>query len=81
MARVASRSRLMPFIKLARGIRQHRAGVLTAIEQNISNALVEALNGKARLLSHREYGFHSANALIAMIYRRCAAIHIALLHR
>jgi transposase len=64
----ASRSRLKPFVKLARTIRQHKAGVLAAIELNLSNGRLEALNSKVRLLSHRAYGFHSAEALIAMIY-------------
>jgi len=77
----ASRSRLKPFIKLARTIRQHKAGVLAAIELGISNGRLEALNSKVRLLSHRAYGFHSASALIAMIYLCCAGIQIALPHR
>jgi transposase len=33
----ASRSRLRPFVKLARTIRKHKAGVLAAIELNLSN--------------------------------------------
>ncbi len=77
----ASRSRLKPFVKLARTIRKHKAGVLAAVEIGISNGRLEALNSKARLLSHRAYGFHSANALIAMIYLCCAGIQIALPHR
>ena len=77
----ASRSRLKPFVKLARTIRKHRAGVLAAIEPNLSNGRLEALNSKVRLLSHRAYGFHSADALIAMIYLCCAGITIALPHR
>jgi transposase len=77
----ASRSRLKPFIKLARTIRKHKAGVLAATELTISNGRLEALNSKVRLISHRAYGFHSANALIAMIYLCCAGIQIALPHR
>jgi transposase len=77
----ASRSRLKPFIKLARTIRQHKQGVLAAIQLGISNGRLEALNSKVRLLSHRAYGFHSADALIAMIYLCCAGIQIALPHR
>ena len=38
----ASRSRLKPFVKLARTIRQHKAGVLAAIELGISNGRLEA---------------------------------------
>ncbi|MGH8300201.1 MAG: transposase, partial [Steroidobacteraceae bacterium] len=77
----ASRSRLRPFVKLARTIRKHKAGVRAAIELGLSNGRLEALNSKVRLLSHRAYGFHSANALIAMIYLCCAGIHVALPHR
>jgi len=77
----ASRSRLKPFVKLARTIRQHKPGVLAAIELGISNGRLEALNSKVRLISHRAYGFHSATALIAMIYLCCAGIQIALPHR
>ena len=77
----ASRSRLKPFVKLARTIRKHKQGVLAAIELGLSNGRLEALNSKVRLISHRAYGFHSAEALIAMIYLCCARITIALPHR
>jgi len=77
----ASRSRLKPFVKLARTIRKHKAGVLAAIELNLSNGRLEALNSKVRLISHRAYGFHSADALIAMIYLCCTGIQIPLPHR
>ena len=77
----ASRSRLKPFVKLARTIRKHKAGVLAAIELGLSNGRLEALNSKVRLISHRAYGFHSANALIAMIYLCCSGVQIALPHR
>ena len=47
----------------------------------LSNGRLEALNSKVRLISHRAYGFHSADALIAMIYLCCAGIQITLPHR
>jgi transposase len=77
----APRSRLKPFVKLARTIRKHKQGVLAAVELGLSNGRLEALNSKVRLLSHRAYGFHSADALIAMTYLCCAGIQIALPHR
>ncbi len=61
----ASRSRLKPFIKLARTICKHKLGVLAAVELELSNGRLEALNSNVRLLSHRAYGFHSSNALMA----------------
>jgi transposase len=55
--------------------------VLAAVEIAINNGRLEALNSKVRLISHRAYGFHSADALIAMIYLCCAGIQITLPHR
>jgi uncharacterized protein len=52
-----------------------------AAHLGISNGRLEALKSKVRLLSHRAYGFHSATALIAMIYLCSAGIQIALPHR
>ncbi|HUL47242.1 MAG TPA: ISL3 family transposase, partial [Steroidobacteraceae bacterium] len=77
----ASRSRLKPFVKLARTLRAHRHGVLAAIELGINNGRLEALNSRVRLISHRAHGFHSADALIAMVYLCCAGIQIDLPHR
>jgi transposase len=77
----ASRSRLKPFVKFARTVRKHKQGVLAALKLAISNGRLEAMNSTVRLLSHRAYGFHSADALIAMIYLCCAGIQIALPHR
>lgn len=77
----ASRSRLKPFVTLARTLRKHKTGVLAAIELGLSNGRLEGLNSKVRLLSHRAYGFASADALIATIYLCCANITIALPHR
>lgn len=77
----AARSKLKPFVKLARTIRQHKAGILAAITLGINNGRLEALNSKIRLISHRAYGFHSADALIAMVYLCCAGIQIDLPNR
>jgi len=74
----ASRSKLPPFVKLARTLRQHKAGVLAAIELGLSNSRLEALNSKVRLISHRSYGFHTAEPLIALIYLCCGAISVQL---
>ncbi|MGH2905042.1 MAG: transposase, partial [Solirubrobacteraceae bacterium] len=62
-------------------IRKHKTGVLAAIELGLSNGRLEGLNSKIRLISHRAYGFHSAAALMAMIYLCCSNIQIALPHR
>jgi transposase len=74
----ASRSRLKPFVRLARTLREHRDGILAAIRLGLSNGRLEGLNSKIRLISHRAFGFHSADPLIALVYLCCAAITIDL---
>ena len=74
----ASRSRLAPFIRLARTIRRHRAGILAAIRLGLSNGRLEGLNSRIRLISHRSFGFHSAAPLIALVYLCCSGIVIDL---
>ncbi len=74
----ASRSKLDPFIKLARTIRAHREGILAAIRLGLTNGRLEGLNSRIRLISHRSFGFHSANPLIALVYLCCARITIQL---
>ena len=72
----ASRSKLQPFIRLARTLRRYRDGILAAITPGLSNARLEGLHAKVRLLSHRRLGLHSATPLIALIDRCCAGITI-----
>jgi transposase len=74
----ASRSRLRPFVRLARTLRAHRDGILAAIRLGLSNGRLEGLNSKIRLISHRSYGLHSADALIALVYLCCTGIVIEL---
>ncbi len=76
--RWASRSKLKPFVRLARTLREHKAGILAAIELGLSNSRLEALNSKVRLISHRSFGFHSAEPLIALIYLCCGAVTVQL---
>ena len=62
----ARRSRLPAFVKLARTITAQRSGIIAAIKHGLSNARVEQLNGQLRLITRRAFGFHSADALIAL---------------
>lgn len=74
----ASRSRLEPFVKLARTIRRYQAGILNAIRLGLDNGRLEGLNSRIRLISHRSFGFHSPWPLIALIYLCCAGVHVPL---
>lgn len=62
----ARRCRLPSFAKLAKTITLQRAGIVAAIEHGLSNARVEAINTHIRLITRRAFGFHSADALIAL---------------
>ena len=64
----ASRSRLKPFMKLARTIRAHRTGILAYIKERLTNGVVEGINNRIRTIARRSFGFHSASALIAMVH-------------
>jgi transposase len=74
----ASRSKLEPFVKLARTIRRHHEGILAAIRLGLSNGRLEGLNSRIRLISHRSFWFHSAAPLIALVYLCCTGIVIEL---
>jgi transposase len=75
-----SRSRLKPFVRLGRTIRKHRDGILAARRLKLSNARAEALNNKVKLIVRRAYGFHSANAALALVHLTCGPVTPALPH-
>jgi transposase len=70
----AARSRLDPFRKLAKTVRRYEEGILAYISTRLSNGRTEALNGKARTITRRAYGLHSASALIALLKLCCSGI-------
>ncbi|MBV9196474.1 MAG: ISL3 family transposase [Solirubrobacterales bacterium] len=74
----ASRSKLRPFVKLAHTIRKYRHGILAAVRLRLSNARLEGLNSKVRLISHRSYGFHGPDPLISLIYLCAGGVTINL---
>jgi len=79
LARLA-RSRLQPFVRLGRTIRKHRQGILAARRLKLSNARAEALNNKVKLITRRAYGFHSAEAALALVHLTCGPITLTLPH-
>ena len=77
----AARSKLNPFVRLARTLRRHRDGILAAIRLGLTNARLEGLRNEIGLLCRRSYGFHSPQARTALIYLCCAGITITPPHR
>ena len=63
----ASRSRLKPFVKLARTIRHYRASIEATIEWGFTNGIAEANNSVIGRIRRNANGFHNPKAFITMI--------------
>ena len=55
-----------PFHAAAATIERYRDGILAALRLRLTNARIEAVNTTLRLLVRRAYGFHTADAMIAL---------------
>ena len=62
----ARRCRIDAFVKLQRRIVKHRDAIHATLDHGLSQGLVESANTKIRVLTRIAYGFHSADALIAL---------------
>jgi transposase len=62
----ARRCRIPSFVKLAAAITEHRTGIEAALTHGLSNARVESVNTKLRLLTRIAFGFRSPEALVAL---------------
>jgi transposase len=60
------RSRIPAFVNLATRITAVRARIDAALEHGLSDALIESVNTKIRLITRIAFGFRSADALIAL---------------
>jgi transposase len=63
----ASRSKLAPFVKLARTIRHYRQSIEAAIEWRLTNGISESVNASIGRIRANARGFHTAESFISMI--------------
>jgi transposase len=70
----AIRSRLAPFQKFVGMLRSHLDGILAWTKIRLSNGAVEGMNNKIKSISHRSFGFRTAENFIAAIYHCCARL-------
>ena len=64
----AAASGLQPFVDLAYRIRRNFHGdIANTLTHRLSNGRVESVNTKIRLLTRIAFGFHSPEALIALV--------------
>lgn len=64
----ATHSRLQPMRDFAWMLRRHEEDILNYFDERISNGAVEGMNNKAKVVSHRCYGFRTAKTYIANLY-------------
>ena len=62
----ARRCRIPVFVELAGRIVRHRQPIDAALDHGLSQGLIESTNTKIRVLTRVAFGFHSAEALIAL---------------
>ena len=72
--RSAMRSKLEPFKKFVRLLRNHLDGILAWTKYRLSSGAVEGMNNKTKSISHRSFGFRTAEHFIAAIYHCCARL-------
>jgi transposase len=70
----AMRSRLEPFKKFVRLLRGNLDGILPWTMSRLSDGAVEGMNNKIKSISHRSFGFRTAENFIAAIYHCCARL-------
>lgn len=70
----ATHSRLQPMRDFAWMLRRKEENILSYFKMPISNGSVEGLNNKAKMISHRAYGFRSAKNYIRNLYHCMAGL-------
>jgi len=67
----ASHSRLRPFKRFSRLIREHLPGILAWTRIRVTNGALEGMNNKVKLVSHNAFGFRNVENYKAAIYHVC----------
>jgi transposase len=70
----ASRSRLEPFVKLARTVRHYRASIEATLEWKLTNGISESNNAAIGRIRSAARGFHEPESFITMIMLNRAGI-------
>jgi len=68
----ACRSRITQVVEVNKKVRRRRADIVAAVELNISNARVEAINNKIKVTVKMGYGFRNTDNLISLLMLRCS---------
>ena len=77
----ASHSRIPAIYELNKKIRRHAGHILNAIRFGMSNARIEAINNKIKLVVRKAYGFRNIQNMLDMVYLVCSNLEIPLPNR
>jgi transposase len=73
----AARSRLSPFRKLAKTVRQHWDGILAYFDTRLTSAAIEAVNGIIQLAKRMARGFKNFVYFRTVAYHRAGKLNLA----
>ncbi len=71
----ACRSKLKPFVELSKKIRRHKEAIIATVKYGLSNARIESMNNKIKVLIRKSYGFRNIQNLIDMIMIVCSNLY------
>lgn len=74
----AWRSRIPEFVKLQRKVKRHLDAIVATARHGLTNARVEAVNNKIKLIVKMAYGFRNVDNLFAMVMLKCSDLVVEL---
>ncbi len=77
----ASHSRIPAFKELYKKIKRHKEHILNTIRLGMSNARIEAINNKIKLIVRKAYGFRNIQNMLDMVYLVCSDLKVSLPNR
>ena len=77
----ARHCRIPEFVELQRKVMRHKDHILNTIREQVSNARVESMNNKIKLIIRRAYGFRNIQNMIDLVMLGCSTIVVPLPNR
>ena len=71
----ACRSKIKAFVELSRKIRRHKDAIINTVKHGLSNARIESMNNKIKVIIRKAYGFRNIQNLIDMIMIVCSNLY------
>lgn len=69
------RCRIPVFVELSKKIRRHKEAIIATVRHGLSNARIESMNNKIKVMIRKAYGFRNTQNLIDMIMIVCSDLY------